>query len=50
MAYRLDELRNVNILKRDLNKKLLRYTHLEDKNITIDENSISHEEIVFLFL
>jgi len=49
MAYRLDELKNVNILKRDLNKKLLEM-FLEIKNITIDENSISHEEIVFLFL
>ena len=50
MDYRLEELKNVKILKRDLNEKVLRYTHLEIKNITIDENRISHEEIVFLFL
>ena len=49
MAYRLEELKNVKILKRDLNENVLRYTHLEIKNITIDENRISHEEIVFLF-
>ena len=50
MAYRLEELKNVKILKRYLNEKVLRYTHLEIKNITIDENRISQEEIVFLFL
>ena len=50
MAYRLEELRNVKILRRDLNEKVLRYTPLEIKNITIDENRISHEQIVFLFL
>ena len=49
MAYRLEELKNVKIFKKDLNEKVLRYTHLEIK-ITIDENRISHEEIVFLFL
>ena len=49
MAYRLEELKNVKIFKRDLNEKVLRYTHLEIKN-AIDENRISHEEIVFLFL
>ena len=37
------------ILKRDLNEKVLRYTHLEIKNITIDENRIL-QEVVFLFL
>ena len=49
MAYRLEELKNVEILKRDLNEKVLRYTPLEIKNITIDENRIS-QEVVFLFL
>ena len=49
MAYRFEELKNVEILKRDLNEKVLRYTHLEIKNITIDENRIS-QEVVFLFL
>ena len=48
MAYRLEELKNVKILKRDLN--VLRYTHLEIKNITIDENRISHEEIDSIFV
>ena len=50
MAYWLEELKNVKILKRDLNEKVSRYNHLEIKNITIDENRISPEEIVFLFL
>ena len=50
MAYWLEELKNVKILKRDLNEKVSIYNHLEIKNITIDENRISHEEIVFLFL
>ena len=50
MAYRLEELKNVKITKRDLNEKVLRYSHLEIKSITIDENRISHKEIVFLFL
>ena len=49
MACRLEELKNVEILKRDLNEKVLRYTPLEIKNITIDENRIS-QEVVFLFL
>ena len=48
MAYRLEELKNVAILKRDLNEKVLRYTHLEIKNITIDENRIL--QVMFLFL
>ena len=33
MAYRLEELKNVEILKRELNEKVLRYTLLEIKNI-----------------
>ena len=49
MAYRLKELKNVEMLKRDLNEKVLRYTPLEIKNITIDDNRIS-QEVVFLFL
>ena len=49
MAYRLEELKNVKILKRDLNE-VLRYTHLEIKNNTIDENRISHEEIDSIFV
>ena len=32
------ELKNANILKRELNERALRYTHFELKNITIDEN------------
>ena len=32
------ELKNTNILKRELNERASRYTHLELKNITIDEN------------
>ena len=50
MAYWLEELKNVKILKRDLNEKVSRYNRLEIKNITIDENRISHDERVFLFL
>ena len=49
MAYRIEELKNMKILKRELNEKVSRYTHLEIKNIAIDENRIAHEEIVFLF-
>ena len=32
------ELKNTNILKRELNERASRYTHFELKNITIDEN------------
>ena len=32
------ELKNANILKRELNERASRYTHFELKNITIDEN------------
>ena len=35
------ELKNANILKRELNERALRYTHFELKNITIDENKFS---------
>ena len=35
MAYRLEELKNVAILKRDLNEKVLRYTHLEIKKTSL---------------
>ena len=38
MAYRLEELKNVKILKRELNERVSRYTHLKLKNITIDEH------------
>ena len=46
----LTGLKNLTILKRELNEKVSRYTHLEIKNIAINENRIAHEEIVFLFL
>ena len=32
------ELKNANILKRELNERASRYTHFELKSITIDEN------------
>ena len=38
MAYRLEELKNVKILERELNERASRYTHFELKNITIGEN------------
>ena len=34
MAYRLEELKNMKILERELNERALRYTHFELKNIT----------------
>ena len=38
MVDRLEELKNAKILKRELNERVSRYTHLELKNITIDGN------------
>ena len=32
------KLKNTNILKREQNERVSRYTHFEMKNITIDEN------------
>ena len=43
MAYRLEELKNVKILKRDLNEKVLRYVHLEIKNITMAKNWVTFD-------
>ena len=37
-AFTKEQLKNANILKRELNKRASRCTHFELKNITIDEN------------
>jgi len=34
----MQELKNAKILKRELNERASRYTHVELKNITIDES------------
>ena len=39
MAYRLEELKNAKILKRELNERVSRYTHLELKNTTFLSSS-----------
>ena len=34
----MQELKNAEILKGELNERTLRYTHFEQKNISFDEN------------